>query len=69
MAEGLSFFLITSGEMTLTLVSREKEKLDPMFREKVNGLPWLDSTWQISRHLVAKVELSPVIVAIVVMTG
>ena len=67
MAEGLSFFLTTSGQVELTLVFREKEKLDPMFRE--NGLPWLDSTWQISRHLVAQVELSPLIVAVVVITG
>ena len=37
MAEGLSFFLTTSLEVELTLVSREKEKLDPIFREKVNG--------------------------------
>ena len=68
-AEGPSFFLITSQEIELTLVSREKEKLDPTFMEKMNGLPWLDSAWQRSRHLVAKVELSSVIVAFVIMTG
>ena len=61
--------MTTSLEVELTLVSREKEKLDAIFREKVNGLQWLVSVWQRSRHLVAKVELSPVSVAIVIMTG
>ena len=69
MAEGLNFFLTTSGEVELTLVSREKEKSEPMSREKVNGVPWLVSAWQNSRHLVTKVELPTLIVAGVIITG
>jgi hypothetical protein len=67
MAEGLSFFLTTSGQVELTLASREKEKLESMFREKVNALLLLVSTWQRSRHLVARAECSPSVAAIVII--
>ena len=44
----------------LTLVSKEKEKVEPSDREKLNATPWLLSAWQKSRHLVAKMgSLSP----------
>ena len=58
-----------SVEVELTLVSREKEKFEPMFREKVNTQPLLVSAWQMSRHLLASVELSPLIVADVISIG
>ena len=68
-AEGLGFFLTISVEVELNLVSREKEKFEPMFREKVNSLPLLVSAWQMSRHLLASVELSPLIVADIIPIG
>ena len=50
--EGLSFFLSTgSAASALLLVSKEKEKLVPMFREKWKVLPWVASAWQNSMHL------------------
>ena len=68
MAEGLSFFL-TSGETELPLVSREKEKSVPRFRVKVKALDWLVSAWQKSKHLFARVEFPPIMLAFVMMTG
>ena len=35
----------------LLLVSKEKEKVVPMFREKWKVLPWVASAWQNSMHL------------------
>ena len=50
--EGLSFFLSTgSGANALLLVSKEKEKLVPMFREKWKALRWVAGAWQNSMHL------------------
>ena len=40
----------------MSLVSREKEKLDPREREKEKAIPWLASALQKSMHLMAKVE-------------
>ena len=39
------------GAGCLFLVSKEKEKLVPMFREKWKALPWMASAWQNSMHL------------------
>ena len=39
-----------------------------MFRETVNALLLLVSAWHRSRHLVAKAECSPYIVAIVIVS-
>ena len=38
------------------LVSREKENVEPIEREKLKALPWLASAWQKSKHLDAKEE-------------
>ena len=58
--EGLLFFLVPGDKGALPLVSREKEKVEPMESEKLKATPWLLSAWQKSRHLVAKLgSLSP----------
>ena len=54
--EGLAFFLVPPGRASLLLVSRQKEKVEPMFREKLKALPWLVSVWQRARHCDAKEE-------------
>ena len=65
--EGLSFFFIPSSgvvtflgsrEVDFSLVSREKEKLEPIDREKENFCPWLDSAWQNSKHLIVRAKFS-----------
>ena len=57
--EGL-FFLVPEDMGALPLVSREKEKVEPMVSEKLKATPWLLSAWQKSKHLVAKLgSLSP----------
>ena len=43
----------------ISLVSREKEKLDLREREKEKAVPWLASALQKSMHLMAKEEFSP----------
>ena len=53
--EGLLIFLVTGDTDALILVSKEKEKVEPIAREKLNATPWLVSAWQKSRHLVAKI--------------
>ena len=59
--DGLGIFLgvaLVSKAGTLSLVSREKEKAEPIEREKLKAL--LASVWQKSKHLVAKERsLSP----------
>ena len=52
--EGLAFFLVPPRGASLLLVSREKEKVEPMLREKLKALPWLVSAWQRARHCNAK---------------
>ena len=55
--DGLGIFLgvaLVSKADTLSLVSREKEKAEPIEREKLKALPWLASVWQKSKYLVAK---------------
>ena len=32
------------------LLSREKENLESMLREKLKALPWLASAWQKAKH-------------------
>ena len=54
--DGLAFFLALLGRASLLLVSREKEKVEPMLREKLNAMPWQVSAWQRARHCVAKEE-------------
>ena len=58
--DGLAFFffLLSKAKGTLCLVSREKEKVEPMLREKLISKPWLVSAWQKSKHLMAKEELA-----------
>ena len=54
--EGLDlFFVLTRVDFTLlSLVSREKENVELMVREKLKSLPWLASAWQKARHCDAK---------------
>ena len=63
MVDGLFFFqalsLVTEVG-AISLVSREKEKLEPVVREKENTNPWLARSLQKSKHLVAKGDSSPV---------
>ena len=59
--DGLGIFLgvallLVSKAGTFSLVSREKEKAEPIEREKLKALPWLVSIWQKSKHLKAKEE-------------
>ena len=57
--EGLGFFLVLPGiseARPLSLAPREKEKVEPILREKLKAKPWSANVWQRSRHLVAKVE-------------
>ena len=49
------------------LVSREKEKLELILREKLKALPWLASAWQKAKHWDAKEESSPHMVSAVVI--
>ena len=59
--DGLGFFLsgiLAWMSKATPLVSREKEKLEPMVRENLKAEPWLLSVWQKSRHLVAN-SVSP----------
>ena len=44
--DGLTFFLALLGRVSLLLVSNEKEKVEPMAREKLKTMPWLVSDWQ-----------------------
>ena len=67
--DGLDFFLVlpvVAKARPLSLVSREKEKVEMIVREKLEAKPWPASIWQSSRHLVAKEEsLSPTAVILV----
>ena len=54
--EGLFLLTALAAEGKLSLVSKEKAKVDPMVREKVKYLSWLASAWQKSMHLAAKEE-------------
>ena len=67
--DGLGFFLVLPGlseARPLSIASREKEKVEPILREKMKTKPWLANVWQRSRHLVAKEEsLSPTAVILV----
>ena len=68
MVDGLFFFqalsLVTEVG-AISLVSREKEKLEPVVREKENTNPWLARSLQKSKHLVAKGESSPITGAVI----
>ena len=48
--EGLTFFLVRGAEPLLSLVSREKEKVESILMEKENALPWLTNAWQKAKH-------------------
>ena len=71
--EGLGFFfptlvvVLVPGEAWVVkhfnLVSRLKEKEDPMVMEREVVWPWAASTWQNSRHLAAK-SMSLILVVI-----
>ena len=62
--DGLAFFLV--AKVSLHLVSKVKEKVDPMLSENWNALPWLVSAWQKAMHLVAREESVSSTVAILV---
>ena len=65
--EGLVLFLATGvAGVSFSWVAREKEKEEPMEREKVKDLPWLSSAWQNSRHLEAKVWSPPITTGVVI---
>ena len=67
--DGLAFFfflILSKAKGVLCLVSREKEKVEPMLREKLISIPWLVSAWQKSKHLMAKEELASPIAVILV---
>ena len=55
--EGL-FFLVSVSLCTLPLVSREKEKEEPMATEMLKTWSWLASAWQNSKHLESRAESS-----------
>ena len=63
--DGVGFFfddarLLESKIGASSLVSREKQKLEPVVRENLKALPWLLSAWQKSMHFDAREEsLSP----------
>ena len=61
MVDGLFFFqalsLVTEVG-AISLVSREREKLEPVVREKENTNPGLARSLQKSKHLLAKEESS-----------
>ena len=65
--EGLIFFLVLGARALPPLVSREKEKLELILREKLKALPWLASAWQKAKHWDAKEEPSPHMVSAVVI--
>ena len=48
--EGLNFFLVRGAELLLSLVSREKEKVESILMEKEKALPWLANAWQTAKH-------------------
>ena len=64
--DGLAFFffLLSKAKGTLCLVSREKEKLEPIEMENLKDWPWLASAWQNSMHLEAREESSSVILGL-----
>ena len=66
--EGLGLFLVLPGMFEagpLSLASREKEKEEPILREKLKAKPWPASVWQRSRHLADKEEsISPTAVTV-----
>ena len=66
MVDGLFFFQVLVTEVgAISLVSREKEKLEPVVREKENTNPWFARSLQKSKHLVAKGESSPITGAVI----
>ena len=71
--EGLTFFLVRASgkgaEALISLVSREKEKVESILREKVKALPWLANVWQKAKHWDPKEDSSPCSVAAVIFTS
>ena len=65
--EGLIFFLVLGARGLPSLVFREKEKVDPILREKLKALPWLASAWQKAKHCNAKEDSSPHMVSAAVI--
>ena len=68
--EGLAFFFffffVAKAKGAFCLVSKEKEKVELMVREKLISMPWLVSDWQKARHLMAREEsVSPTAVILV----
>ena len=68
--EGLAlFFLVTAPSAVVFLVSREKEKEEPMERAMLKVCPMLVSAWQKSKHLVTRAGSSLLIAADIIFTG
>ena len=68
--EGLSFFFrVTTLWSTFRLVSREKEKEEPIFKEMLNDCPLLASAWQKSKHWVKRAGSSPATASDIIFTG
>ena len=55
-AEGLFLLTASAAVSKLSLVSREKAKVEPMVSENVKDLFWLANAWQKSMHWEAKEE-------------
>ena len=54
--EGLFLITALAAGGKVSLVSKEKAKVEPMLSEKVKALFWLASAWQRSIHWEAKAE-------------
>ena len=71
--EGLTFFHVRASargtEAGLSLVSRAKEKVESILREKLKALPWLANAWQKTKHCDAREESSPCNEAAVIFTS
>ena len=67
--EGLVRFLARVAFTLLSLVSREKEKLESTLRVKLKLLPWLASAWQKAMHCDAKVESTALDKSAVIFTS
>ena len=55
-AEGLFLLTASAAVSKLSLVSREKAKVEPMVSENVKDMFWLANAWQKSMHWEAKEE-------------
>ena len=69
--EGLGFFFLiifSTGEVAFSLVSRLKEKVEPMVREKEMVCPLFARAWQKSRHCFSRTGSPPLNVEVAIFT-